>query len=106
MATMSSIEQHSSTQKFIILWLDSEANNSEDNLIVQQRLFNTFDNVEIFEDENNCQQFIRSKSKQPIILIVSGRLSRQIVPAINSLEQVYGIYIYCMDESRHVELAK
>ncbi len=100
MATSNSIDQCT------ILWLDSEVNNSEDNLSAQQKLFHTFNNVEIFEDENTCQQFIRSKPKQLVFLIVSGRLSRQIVPAINSLGHVAAIFIYCMDESRHIEWAK
>jgi len=102
MATSNTIE----IPRFGILWLDSEVNNSEDNLMAQQKLFNTFDNVEIFEDENFCQQFIQSKPKQPVFLIVSGRLSRKIIPAIHPLEQVSGIYIYCMDKSRHEEWAK
>jgi hypothetical protein len=97
---------YSSNQQCAVLWLDSEANNNEDNLMAQQKLFNTFNNVEIFEDENDCQQFIRSKPKQPIFLIVSGRLSRQIVPAIDPLEQISAIYIYCMNKSKHEEWAK
>jgi len=89
-----------------ILWLDSEVNNSEENLTTQQKLFHAFDNVEVFEDENVCQQFIESEQEQPLLLIVSGRLSRRIIPAIDRLEHVLGIYIYCMDKSRHEEWAK
>ena len=100
MATSSHSSAPGSTRQFAILWLDSEVNNSEDNLFAQQRLFHTFNHVEIFEDQNTCQQFIRSKTQQPILLIVSGRLSREIVPAIHSLVQLSGIYIYCGDESR------
>jgi hypothetical protein len=89
-----------------IFWLDSEANNSEENLSTQQQLLHSFNNVEIFEDENSCQQAIRAKAKQPVFLIVSGRLSRKIVPAIDTLEQVKAIFIYCMDKSRHTDWAK
>jgi hypothetical protein len=104
MATPNSLD-HSSNQKSSILWLDSEINN-EENLLSQQKLYNAFDNVEIFTDENECHQFIRSKSKQPIVLIVSGRLSRQTVPAVDQLKHVSAIYIYCMNKSRHAEWAK
>jgi len=88
-----------------ILWLDSEVN-SEENLVTQQKLFHAFDNVEVFEEKNVCQQFIESDQEQPMLLIVSGRLSRQIIPAIDRLEHVLGIYIYCMNKSNHEELAK
>ena len=93
-------------QKFGVLWLDSNVNQTEDNLFAQQQLYNSFSNVEIFEDENQCQQSIRQNSIQPVLLIVSGRLSRTTIPAIESLQQVKAIYIYCMNESNHTEWAK
>ena len=105
MATANSSDPHSN-QNFAILWLDSEVNNSEDNLLAQQKLFNTFDDVEIFEDENICQQYIKSKPKQPILLIVSGRLCRSTVPAIDKLKHVSGIYIYCMNKHKHEEWSR
>ncbi|CAF3028710.1 unnamed protein product [Rotaria socialis] len=102
MATGSSLPN----KKCTIIWLDSEANNSEDNLFTQQTLFQVFDNVEIYDSENECQQLIESKSNNSFLIIVSGRLSRQIIPNINELRQVSGIYIYCMDKSRHEEWSK
>ena len=62
--------------------------------------------MKCYDDESLCQQFIRTKSKQSIFLIVSGRLSREIVPAIHSLDHVLAIYIYCMDTSRHLKWAE
>lgn len=106
MASSSSTGQSSKQQKVSVFWLDSEVNKSEENLSAQQQLYNSFNNVEIFENEDQCQEFIRSNSNQPVFLIVSGRLSRTVVPAIQSLGQVIGIYIYCMDESRHTDWAK
>jgi len=105
MATVNS-SNYNTKKRCKILWLDSEVNNSEENLTTQQKLFHAFDNVEVFEDENVCQQFIESEQEQPILLIVSGRLSRRIIPTIDRLEHVLGIYIYCMDKSRHEEWAK
>ena len=61
MATSSHPTAPSSTQQFAIVWLDAEVNDSEDNLFAQPKLFHTFNHVEIFEDGNTCQQFIRSK---------------------------------------------
>ncbi|CAF1152006.1 unnamed protein product [Rotaria magnacalcarata] len=93
-------------KKYTIIWLDSEANNSENNLFTQQSLFQAFDNVEIYDSENECRQLIESKPNDSFLIIVSGRLSRQIIPNINELRQVSGIYIYCMDKSRHEEWSK
>ncbi|CAF5200892.1 unnamed protein product, partial [Rotaria magnacalcarata] len=76
------------------------------NLFTQQSLFQAFDNVEIYDSENECRQLIESKPNDSFLIIVSGRLSRQIIPNINELRQVSGIYIYCMDKSRHEEWSK
>ncbi|CAF1008806.1 unnamed protein product [Adineta ricciae] len=41
-----------------------------------------------------------------MLVITSGRLSRELVPAIDAWAQIDGVYIYCMDKSRHAEWAK
>ncbi|UJR08214.1 hypothetical protein I4U23_012487 [Adineta vaga] len=95
-----------SFRSIIVVWLDSEVNKTEENLSTQQRLFDKFGNVEVFEDADSCQKFIESKRDLQIFLIVSGRLCRKIVPAIDRLEHVAGIYIYCMNKSNHEEWAR
>ncbi|CAF2628312.1 unnamed protein product [Rotaria sp. Silwood2] len=90
-------------RRFTIIWLDSDANKSEDNLCTQQNLFNSFDNVEIYEEENECQQYIQSKPQVPFLIIVSGRLSRKIIPNIHELQQLVGIYIFCLNKKNHEE---
>lgn len=92
-------------KKFIIIWLDSAANNTEDNLFTQQSLFNNFDNVEIYEDENQCQKYIKSAAKEQFIIIVSGTLSRQIIPNTHELQQVSAFYIYCINRKKHEQWA-
>ncbi|CAF1343759.1 unnamed protein product [Rotaria sp. Silwood1] len=103
MATGNNSLTDSANKKLTIVWLDSEANKSEDNLFIQQNLFRAFDNVEIHEEEDECQQFIQSKPKVPFLIIVSGRLSRKIIPNIHELQQISGIYIFCLNKSRHEE---
>ncbi|CAF4987265.1 unnamed protein product, partial [Rotaria sp. Silwood1] len=88
MATGNNSLTDSANKKLTIVWLDSEANKSEDNLFIQQNLFRAFDNVEIHEEEDECQQFIQSKPKVPFLIIVSGRLSRKIIPNIHELQQI------------------
>lgn len=106
MASSSSIGQSSKQQRVAVLWVDSEVFNSEENLSAQQQLYHSFNNVEIFDNEDRCHEYIRSNPNQQVILIVSGRLSRTTVPTIESLRQVLAIYIYCMDQSRHTDWAK
>ena len=75
-------------------------------LLQAQDLFRQFYNVEIFTDGDDCHRFIKSKSNKSFIIIVSGRLSRTLVPEIHELPHISAIYIYCQDQVRHSEWSK
>ncbi|CAF4106934.1 unnamed protein product, partial [Rotaria sordida] len=54
-----------------------------------------------------CQEYIKKQSqKAQLIMIVSGRLGREIVPSIHELRQVISIYVYCMDKKSHEQWAR
>ena len=90
----------------LVLWLDSEINNSEENVTTQNKLVDTFRDVKVFDDKDDCQRFIESEPQAHLLVITSGRLGRQLIPAVDALAQIEGVYIYCMDKSRHAEWAK
>jgi len=55
--------------------------------------------TELTKINHQCQEFIEKTSdKYRLILIVSGRLGRQIFPKIHHLRRMTSIYIYCMDK--------
>ncbi|CAF1394746.1 unnamed protein product [Adineta steineri] len=59
-----------------------------------------------FHNIKQCQQYIEQTSqKNRLILIVSSRLGREIVPSIYKLRQVISIYIYCMDKKNNEQWA-
>lgn len=90
-----------SKRKWAILWLDAYVNAGEENQAAQQRFAQISDEFRPFEQADDCQQEVQSKSSTLIVLIVSGRLSRDIIPAIEHHERVSAMFIYCMDKSRH-----
>ncbi|CAF4113868.1 unnamed protein product [Rotaria sordida] len=60
-----------------------------------------------FQDAKTCQEYIEKQSeKAQLIMIVSGRLGREIVPSIHELRQVISIYVYCMDKKSHEQWAR
>jgi hypothetical protein len=90
-----------------LIWLDSLVNTSEENLDGQKLIRSSIDHLKTFENVNKCEEYIRSISQdERIILIVSGRLGRQITPRIHQLRQVSSIYVYCLDKSANEEWAK
>jgi hypothetical protein len=90
-----------------LIWLDRLVNISEENLDGQKLIRSSIDNLKTFENVNKCEEYIRSiSSDERIILIVSGRLGREITPRIHELRQVSSIYVYCLDKSANEEWAK
>jgi hypothetical protein len=82
-----------------LLWLDASVNSLQENIQAQQQLRSSINHLLTFEDDQQCLQYIQSAPKDDrIILIVSGRFGRIIVPQIVQLRQIISIYVYCIDE--------
>jgi hypothetical protein len=85
-------------ETFCLIWLNTNVN-VEKTRDTEQKLRSIINHLKIFEDIEQCQQYIEQKSlKEPLILIVSGRLGRKLVPLIHQLREVISIYIYCKDK--------
>ena len=94
-------------ETFSIFWLDAKVNTTEDNRNTQLKLREIINHLKTFDDQNECLQRILSLSPQDrLVLIVSGRCGRQLVPQIHHLRQVSSIYIYCMDKKANEQWAK
>ncbi|CAF3757204.1 unnamed protein product [Rotaria sp. Silwood1] len=83
---------------FGLIWLDADVNIKEIRN-TEQQLRSIINHLKKFQDVKQCQQYIEERSqKDRLVLIVSGRLGREIVPSIHKLRQVISIYVYCMDK--------
>ncbi len=61
----------------------------------KQKLRLIINHLKIFDDQNQCQQYISSVFAQNrIVLITNGQCGRQIVPHIHHFHQLFAIYIY------------
>jgi hypothetical protein len=91
---------------FCIVWLDDNTKVS-DNRDTEQHLRSIINHLKRFKDVERCKKFINERSPEDrLILIVSGRLGREIVPAIHTVRQVMSIYVYCMDAASNKEWSK
>ena len=94
-------------ETFSIFWLDAQVNAAEDNRNTQLKLREIINHLKTFDDQDECCQRILSLSLEDrLILIVSGRCGRQLVPQIHHLRQVSSIYVYCMDKKANEQWAK
>jgi hypothetical protein len=91
---------------FCIIWLDDNTQTS-DNRDTEQHLRSIINRLKRFKDVEQCENYINQRSLEDrLILIVSGRLGRKIVPTIHTVRQVISIYVYCMDEAGNKEWSK
>jgi hypothetical protein len=91
---------------FSLIWLDEQVNITEENRQAQSELRLVINHLKTFADRNQCHQYILSHSPQDrLILIVSGRCGRQLVPEIHHLRQLFSVYIYCMDTQTNKQWA-
>jgi len=90
-----------------LVWLDSTVNTLQESIDAQQRLKSLTNHFVAFEQVDLCEKYIKSRSELDRIgLIVSGRLSKEIVPNIHQLGQVVSIYVYCSDRPKYEVWAK
>jgi hypothetical protein len=94
-------------ETFSLFWLDAQVNTTEDNRQTQQILRQIINHLKTFDDQNQCQKHITSLSPQDrLVLIISGRYGRQLVPHIHQLRQLSSIYVYCLDKKANEQWAK
>ena len=95
------MEEHN-LETFFLLWLDASVNTSREKIKIQPQFRALINQLRTFEDENECERYIRSSSTDDrIVLIVTGQLGRQLVPRIHQLRQVCSIYIFSTDRKKH-----
>ncbi|CAF1502311.1 unnamed protein product [Adineta steineri] len=88
---------------FCIVWLDNYTDNT-DSRHTEQQLRSVINRLKKFQDVQQCKTYIEERSPTDrLIMIVSGRLGREIVPLIQKVLQVISIYVYCMDKEGNKE---
>ncbi len=94
-------------ETYCLIWLDASVNSSPENVKVQQQLRSSINHLLLFEDDQQCLEYIHSVPKDDrIVFIVSGKFGQIIVPQIVQLRQIISIYIYCTDKKANEEWSR
>jgi hypothetical protein len=94
-------------ERFLLFWLDAEVHTADHNQETQKILRCIVNHLRTFDNISQCQQVIESLSQQDrLILIVSGRLGREILPQIHHLRQLSSVYVYCMNKQLNEQWAQ
>jgi DeoR/GlpR family transcriptional regulator of sugar metabolism len=59
--------------------------------------------LKTFETEQECKQYIQRRAEEKIILIVSDRLGKTLIPQIHNLKQIIVIYHYHQSNEEHIQ---
>jgi len=90
-----------------LIWLDASVNSSQENIQAQQQLRTSINHLLTFEDDEQYLQYSQSVPKDDhIVLIVSRKLGRIIVPQIIQLRQIITIYVYYIDKKANQQWAQ
>ncbi|CAF2972271.1 unnamed protein product [Rotaria sp. Silwood2] len=101
------IENDGNFETYCLIWLDASVNSSKENCQIQEQLQAIINHLLTFEDDQQCLHYIKNRSEDDrIILIVSGRSGRNIVPQIVNLQQITSIFVYCFDKKANEQWSK
>jgi hypothetical protein len=89
---------------FTFIWLDISTNNAHENVDIQQQIRLIINYLKIFEDIDDCEQYIRSLSKDDrIVLLINEKVALEMITRIHELRQITSIYIYSSDRNQNNE---
>ncbi|CAF0837930.1 unnamed protein product [Rotaria sp. Silwood1] len=105
--TVLSRRVHRVLQDFLVIWLDSNVDESKNDFKKSiQRLRHIVASVITFTDVQECIDFLSEIKNERVYMIVSGSVGRHLIPEIYTWPQLNSIYIFCGKQSVHEEWAK
>ncbi|UJR19635.1 hypothetical protein I4U23_022769 [Adineta vaga] len=99
--------ENNNLETFSLVWLVKSINETEKNMDIQQQFRALINYLKIFQDDNECENYIRSLPKDDrIVLIVNNQIGEELVSRIHHLRQVFAVYIYCTCEKTNQQWTK
>ncbi|CAF4279288.1 unnamed protein product, partial [Adineta steineri] len=86
-------------ERLSLVWFDYQISHLPEYVNLQEKLRNIINYLKIFENLDQCEQYIQSISDNDrVIIIINYESAQEIISHIHSLRQVDSIYIYNVDE--------
>ncbi|CAF1442116.1 unnamed protein product [Adineta steineri] len=90
------------TQNVLLIWLDSNINETNDgcqNTI--RKLRHAVNDINTYTNGDECLEFIQTIKNNKVCIIVSGLLGQHIMPRLHNMSQVDSIFIFCNNKKHH-----
>jgi tetratricopeptide (TPR) repeat protein len=102
-----SSEDFSSIQSYILFWLDSNIDMNDDNcLFTITQLQSVVNTVHVFNDSDQCANFLNKIKNQKVFMVVSGSLSQHTLPRIHNMPQLTAVFVFCDNRPKYESLTK
>lgn len=94
-------------ETYSLVWLDASVHTSPENLAYQEKLRASINQLDPFDNKEECLKYIQSLSPDNrIIFICSGKFGHIVVPQIHRLRQVSSIYVFCRNKRLNEQWAQ
>jgi tetratricopeptide (TPR) repeat protein len=94
-------------ENFLLIWIDPNIDplnqDYQDKLTQLQNITN---DVNVFNQRDECIDFLTNISNIKAFVIIDGNLCQTILPLIHDIPQLDNIYILCRNKSKHEEWTK
>ena len=88
-------------ETFSLVWLGDLLDTEENNISIKKQLRASINHLKTFDDDEQCEQHIRSLAKHDqIVLIVNDQVGQKLIPRIHQLRQVSSIYVHFNDNEQ------
>lgn len=84
--------------KYTIIWIDEHINDTEENLVIQEKLRSGINQLKIFNNLDAGVDYLTDVENQKIVLIISNTDGCRIIPHIHEFTQLKAIYVHCLDK--------
>jgi tetratricopeptide (TPR) repeat protein len=69
-----------------------------------KKLQSVISTIHVFNDSNECANFLHTLKNQNVFMVVSDSLSQTILPRIHQMPQLKAVLIFCSDKSKYKSL--
>ena len=89
-------------ENFIIIWLDSNIDDSdEDTRNITIYLQSIVSSIKRFTDSDECVDFLTDIEDEKVFMVVSDYFGQEILPLIVDIPQLHSIYVLCNHQAEH-----
>jgi tetratricopeptide (TPR) repeat protein len=99
-----SFKHSNAIQNFILVWLDEHITADCHHLVDQLKL--VANTIEVFNDVDQCANFLNNAQKKVIFLVVSDRLDQRKMSRIHEINSLASIFILCNGKSSNESWTK